>query len=151
MLIAIGTPRCSRSIKENIINWWYINTNIFNFTFEISIFHFWIVIQIFTFTSAFRIEFTLPQLWNCDFKNIFCKSIELTKNKVSAIQFRFTNSLTTGIAFYENIHCDHAGINLEISILGLTIIFHIQNKKHWDDEKYKVKYECISSGQRMKN
>jgi hypothetical protein len=137
MIFAIAAPRF-RSIKENIIKWWYKNTNIFDFTFKIGILDFWINIQIFTFTLEYKIEFTVPQLRNFYFKNIYRNFIELTKHKVAGIEFIFTNELVTGITFYENIHCSHASINLEISILGFTIIFYIQDRRHWDDEKNKV-------------
>jgi hypothetical protein len=44
------------------------------------------------------------------------------------------NNLITGINLYKNVHCDHAGICLEISMLGLTIAFRIYDNRHWDYE-----------------
>jgi hypothetical protein len=126
-------------IKENIIGWWYTNDTIFNFSVEISFFHFLFLIKIFTF--ELKIELTLPYFFNY-YKNIFFKYIGITKNKTGEIELLFTNNLVMGILFYKNTHCDHASMHLEISLLGLAVIFTIYDNRHWDYENNEYeKYE----------
>jgi hypothetical protein len=97
------------------------------------------LIKIITF--EFKIEFELPYFFFY-FTNIKNRFRRITKNKVGEIELLFTNDLITGIVFYKNIHCDHAGIHLEISILGLTIPFSIYDIRHWDyDNDAYEKYE----------
>jgi hypothetical protein len=118
-----------KMVNGNIKDWWYGNDNIFCFNFEISLLRLIFAIKIIEFD--FKIE--LPYFFNY-FTNIFCKYKVLAKNKVGEIELIFMNNLITGINFYKNTHCDHAQICLEISILGLTIVFKIYDGRHWNDE-----------------
>jgi hypothetical protein len=123
-----------KAANGNIKNWWYGNDNIFCFNLEISLLCFIFVIKIITIEFSFKI--VLPYFFNY-FTNLFCKYKVLGKNKVGEIELIFMNNLITGINFYKNIHCHHAQICLEISILGLTMIFKIYDGRHWNEENSK--------------
>jgi hypothetical protein len=120
-----------KAVNRSIEDWWYDNNNILCFKFEISLLRFIFSIKI--ITIEFNFQIILPYFFNY-FANIFCKYKVLSKNKTGEIQLIFMNNLITGINFCKDIHCDHAKICLEISILGLTMIFEIYDIRHWDYE-----------------
>jgi hypothetical protein len=55
-------------------------------------------------------------------------------NKHWEIQFMRTNSWI-GVDVDVSHRCDHAGINLEVSLFSYNISFVIYDERHWDYEK----------------
>ena len=60
--------------------------------------------------------------------------IPYCKNKYYNFQINLTNEII-GFGFAWRFRTDHAGIDLDIALLGLNVIFQIYDNRHWDDEK----------------
>lgn len=73
--------------------------------------------------------------WNERFKNIWWKAGETpVKNKFWEIQIlKNDNLLRLEVGF--TVRQDHAGINLELGLLGYEIHFTIYDNRHWNYEE----------------
>jgi hypothetical protein len=81
----------------------------------------------------FKIETNFPRLLNY-WSSLYNKVINITKNKTAELQLTFSNNLITGINIFKYIHSDHSPFNVEVSIIGLTILFTVYDNRHWDYE-----------------
>jgi hypothetical protein len=115
-------------------DWWIGIQNLFTICIEISLIKFIFVINI--LVIKIKIETKLPYLFNY-WNNIYNTSIKFSQNKYGEIQLTFANNLKTGININKYIHNDHTPFNIEISIVGFTIVFTVFDNRHWNDENNK--------------
>ena len=66
-------------------------------------------------------------------KTKFCRSVMLSKYKELDIQVT-EDKTVIGISFYWNIKQDHAGVGLELSLVGNTMMLSISDTRHWDED-----------------
>jgi hypothetical protein len=86
-------------------------------------------------------SFAIQNPWSNKFKNLFCKSGKLTKNKSWEIQC-YESEVLVRFSMDINFRKDHGGIDMELGFLGYTISAQIYDNRHWDHEKVKwVEYE----------
>jgi hypothetical protein len=82
------------------------------------------------------LQFLLKNPFNETFKNICSKAGSITKNKHWEFECYRSNAI---IAFCLDVRtrCDHAGIRVELSLLGYTIGGNIYDSRHWNYETSK--------------
>lgn len=119
--------------KDSIIEWWYGIGTLFCISIEISLLKIELVFKVLAADFGIKFETLLPRHPNY-FQSIFVVSKIFPKYKAGEIQLLYQSGLQTGISLVKSIHCDHAGIALEISILGLILICQIYDRRHWDEE-----------------
>ena len=122
-------------LSNRIKHWWYFISDLFSFHMEISLLNTIISIQTFLIGITFQTNF--PPLYKFFGYSIFCKCIQLSKNKSFEVQLIFENTLITGLKIGKRIHCDHASFDLNIKLLGFTLYLIIYDHRHWDDENDK--------------
>lgn len=66
-------------------------------------------------------------------KDFWYKRIPVTKNKTVEIQIDRTTTLI-GVSLNWSIRSDHAGIRLELELLGIECLFSFEDNRHWDKE-----------------
>ena len=80
-----------------------------------------------------RLELKNP--WAKDkFKNLGCLHGRISKNKAWELEHTFYDGLLIDIDFSITRHCDHAGLNIVLGILGYAVHFSIYDTRHWDYE-----------------
>lgn len=72
---------------------------------------------------------------NNNFKNLYCRTWQLAKNKYFELQFFHEPRRLLAI----NVNLtwrgfDHAGPEFELTMLGYTISLHLYDNRHWDYE-----------------
>ena len=81
-------------------------------------------------------KFEFFSITNPIFKNIFCFTIGITKNKTFEFQvyhyFDFLLTFEIHLSFRGK---DHDGPHLEFSLLGFHFCFVIYDNRHWDYER----------------
>ena len=124
--------------KTRLKRWWYYITTLFSFCMEIRIID--LSFSIRTFFADINIETNFPPPYKYYWKSIFCIGTQLSENKSGEIQLTFRNDLMTGINIFKHMHSDHTPFNLEISVLGFTLILCTHDHRHWDrkNNKYYV-------------
>lgn len=45
-----------------------------------------------------------------------------------------TTDCLIGFNFLWNVHCDHAGLDIQLSLLGLCVHFNFYDNRHWNYE-----------------
>ena len=121
--------------KTRLKGWWYYITTLFSIRMKIRIID--LSFSIRTFFADINIETNFPPPYKYYWKSIFCIGTQLSKNKSGEIQLTFRNDLMTGVKIFKYIHSDHTPFNLEISVLGFTLILSIYGHRHWDRKNNK--------------
>lgn len=71
--------------------------------------------------------------WSNRFANIFCKAGGTPfKNKFWEVELLKTNQLI-GFEFSLTTRCDHAGVFLEVGLLGFSLSINFYDNRHWND------------------
>ena len=88
-----------------------------------------------------KIQFTIYNPLSTRFENIWCKGRGLTKHKAVELQLTKTTDI---VKFLVNITHgrDHAGVMIELGLLGYTFCFNIYDTRHWDytNNRWEEKY-----------
>ena len=88
-----------------------------------------------------KIQFTIHNPLSTRFENIWCKGWGLTKHKAVELQLTKTTDI---VKFLVNITHgrDHAGVMIELGLLGYTVCFNIYDTRHWDytNNRWEEKY-----------
>ena len=81
------------------------------------------------------INFNLRNPWNNTFKNLWCKYWE-TPFKHKFIELEVYKDFTL-ISFMFNwtIRQSHAGLDIDLGILGYNIHFNFYDNRHWNSEE----------------
>lgn len=70
------------------------------------------------------------------FNSILSGGFSLTTNKSFEYQIHFSNDFETGFSItLSQRGYDHAGSELQLSIVGFTFIMKVYDNRHWDYEK----------------
>lgn len=70
----------------------------------------------------------------CEFKNFWCKSWGTPfKHKFVELEVHTTEAVI-GFNFLWSKHCDHAGVDIQLSLFGLCIHFNFYDNRHWNYE-----------------
>jgi hypothetical protein len=83
------------------------------------------------------VNFELRNPWSNRFNNLWCRSFATpVKNKFVELElYKDTNILS--FRFTWTIRQDHAGLNLEVGLLGYCFHASLYDARHWDYEKGK--------------
>jgi len=78
-----------------------------------------------------HISFGLSNPWGQPFDNLWNRSGRLTKNKSWEIELLQTRELI-GFEFSYTRRQSHAGVTVELALLGRSMSFQIYDNRHWD-------------------
>ena len=86
-----------------------------------------------------KFELTLSNIFAKEkFNNLFNKAGKITENKFWEFEILYySKNLFEFVINLSMVGSDHAGIELEFGIFGLSINFKIYDKRHWDYENNK--------------
>lgn len=76
-------------------------------------------------------SFGLSNPWGTPFDNLWNQSGRLTKNKSWELELLKGRQLI-GFEFGYTMRQSHAGLSLELALLGYSIAFQIYDNRHWD-------------------
>lgn len=78
-----------------------------------------------------------PKTWNLKMcKEYFHKSWPLTKNKTFEIQAtNFANGTIIEFSFSWTRNRSHAGVALELGMFSRSILFELEDNRHWDNQQ----------------
>ncbi len=79
-------------------------------------------------------HFAIRNPWSERFQNICCWHGLITQHKAWEVEILRTTDWL-GMNFSLSHRCDHAGIDLEISLFTYNISFQIYDTRHWDYDK----------------
>ncbi len=83
---------------------------------------------------AFVVNNPWPFKWGRD-RSLLAKDWRLTKNKSFELQLAWWSRKDTIVSVGVDAPLrgiDHAGINIEIDLLGLCLILNLYDQRHWD-------------------
>ena len=88
-----------------------------------------------------KIQFTIHNPLSTRFENIWCKGWGLTKHKAVELQLTKTTDIVKGLINITHGR-DHAGVMIELGVLGYTVCFNIYDTRHWDytNNRWEEKY-----------
>jgi hypothetical protein len=75
---------------------------------------------------------TLSNPWSDRFKNLGCKSANLSKHKAWELEHYYYSGILFELEFDFKTKCDHAGFRLSLGLLGYIISVIIYDIRHWD-------------------
>jgi hypothetical protein len=83
----------------------------------------------------FKFAFSLP-FWNEVFKNLSCLHGKYAKE----VGWELNTYLVGGDEFIKiettlKTKCDHAGLNLQVALFGLSIEYSVYDIRHWNDDE----------------
>lgn len=91
----------------------------------------------------FHIYFKLTNPWKqSKFKNIWCKSKLISQHKVIEGQLTGGDAVLFGLTVDITHRQDHAGVFLEVGLLGYTASVTFYDCRHWDNN---AKSWCTST------
>ena len=80
----------------------------------------------------FGFNIALP--WNQKFKNFWTRSWSTPwANKFVELEF-YTTERLVGVGFNWSTKCDHAGVDIELSLLGFCAHINFYDCRHWDSD-----------------
>ena len=79
-------------------------------------------------------SFTIQNPWSNKFKNLFCKTGRLTKNKFWEVGL-YKDAVLFRLRVEINFRKDHGGVDIEIGFMGYSIGVQIYDTRHWNYEK----------------
>lgn len=82
------------------------------------------------------IHFNLKNPFSNRWETIFCLEKIVSENKSAEIQLTKDNSII-GFGINLTFRQSHAGLMLDISLLGYNLIIHYYDTRHWDYENNK--------------
>lgn len=81
------------------------------------------------------INFAIQRLTSFKFENFWCRTWSTPfNNKYVELEY-FTSENLIGVNFNWTIRGDHAGVDIELSLLGHAVHFNFYDNRHWDYEK----------------
>jgi len=78
-----------------------------------------------------HVSFGLSNPWGTPFDNLWNRFGRLTENKSWELELLKSTQII-GFAFSYTMRQSHAGLNLELALLGHSISFQIYDTRHWD-------------------
>ena len=120
--------------RKNFKSWWYRLQHIFTFSAVLGLEH-----PRFRFNLLplkINLDFDIPVYFRNYYDGI-ARWKTITEHKTFEFEWGADFSLNTGIHLDWNMHKDHAGIELNLMFLGVTLAFNISDGRHWDEENNK--------------
>jgi len=116
---------------KNIKHWWYRLEHIFTLraVFSLNQISFWFNML----PLKIKLDLDIPVHFYHHIGRAWW--VKVSKNKTFEFQWFFNLSLNTGIHLDWNMHQDHAGVKLDLMLLGFTFAFEISDGRHWCEEK----------------
>lgn len=72
--------------------------------------------------------------WSTTFKNLWCRSYS-TPFKNKFVELEFTRDFTlVSFMFNWTVRQSHAGLDLELGLLGYCVHFNFYDCRHWNNE-----------------
>ena len=91
-------------------------------------------------------NFSISHPFEIDFKNFWCKFWDTPfKHKFIELEVYTTEDLI-GFNFLWTIRRDHAGLDIQLSLLGICVHFNFYDVRHWNYEEKRWKYYTESEG-----
>jgi len=92
------------------------------------------------------LNFDIVHPFNIKFKNFWSKSWTTPfKNKFIELEV-CTNDSLIGFNFRWTTKCDHAGLDIQLSLLGLCLHFNFYDHRHWNyqENRYYVHEDTVT-------
>lgn len=70
-----------------------------------------------------------------DLKNMYYKEVSLSKNKFFSMEILKDTDYLVNISLEWTTTGDHAGLDINLGLLGYEVYLSIRDKRHWDYEK----------------
>ena len=78
------------------------------------------------------LNFNIRNPWNNTFKNLWCRAYD-TPFKNKHIELEVTRDFTlVSFRFNWTVRQSHAGLDLEVGLLGYNVNFQFYDNRHWD-------------------
>lgn len=79
-----------------------------------------------------NINFNIALPWDQKFKNFWCRAWSMPwTNKFVELEVH-TNESLVGFGFDWSTKCDHAGVDIQLSLFGICAHFNFYDCRHWD-------------------
>jgi hypothetical protein len=79
-------------------------------------------------------NFNLRNPWSSTFKNLWCKSYTTPfKNKFIELEC-YKDRHIVSVMFNWTVRQSHAGLDLELGLLGYSIHFNFYDNRHWNSD-----------------
>ena len=79
-----------------------------------------------------NVNFNLRNPWSRRWKMIWCRAYNTPlKNKHVELEL-FAENTIVSFAFDWSIQRDHAGMTIELGLLGYSVSLNIYDRRHWD-------------------
>jgi hypothetical protein len=78
-----------------------------------------------------HINFGLSNPWGAPFDNLWNRSGRVTKNTSWELELLKGQQLI-GFEFGYTMRCSHAGLRLELALLGYSVAFQTYDNRHWN-------------------
>jgi len=82
-----------------------------------------------------HVSFGLSNPWGAPFDNLWNRFGRLTKNKSWELELLKGKQLV-GFEVGYTVRQSHAGLNLELALLGYSVAFQIYDNRHWDYDRH---------------
>lgn len=79
-------------------------------------------------------SFNLRNPWSQQFKNLGSKIWYVAEHKYAELEFYKDTSLLS-VNFNWTIRQSHAGLDIELGLLGYCVHFNIYDNRHWNSEE----------------
>jgi len=79
------------------------------------------------------ISIGLSNPWGTSFDNLWNRAGRVTKNKSWELELLKGQQLI-GFTFGYTMRRDHAGLSIELALLGYSIAFQTYDNRHWDQK-----------------
>ena len=78
------------------------------------------------------LNFTIRNPWSTTFKNLWCRAYSTPfKHKFIELEV-YKESSIVAFSLYLTTRQSHAGIDIEVGVLGYCLHFNFYDNRHWD-------------------
>lgn len=82
-------------------------------------------------------NFNIRNPWSEQFKNYWSRAWDTPfKHKFIELEF-YKDSTLLSIIFVHTIHQSHAGLDIELGLLGYNVHFNFYDNRHWNYEEHR--------------
>lgn len=83
-----------------------------------------------------NLNFSIRNPWSNKFKNLWCRSYRTPfEHKFIELEI-YKDSTIVSFMFNWTIRQSHAGLDLEVSLIGYCVRFNFYDGRHWESEAY---------------
>jgi hypothetical protein len=83
-----------------------------------------------------NLNFSIRNPWSNKFKNLWCRSYKTPfEHKFIELEM-YKDSTIVSFMFNWTIRQSHAGLDLEVGLIGYCVRFNFYDGRHWESEAY---------------